>query len=677
MKRSATFLVPLLLLLACAGPDTGPGARELATLPDLDLSRAETGAREQLEAERAELEELIARPETPADELAQAYADLGLLYVTYEFLTAAGVCFENARALEPEDFQWHYLAGYLEMIQGRLPEATARYQQALELEPEYLPAVLRLGRSQLELGRPEPARRWFERALELNSNAAAAHEGMGKAASAAGDHQQAIGHFERALELDPDATGIHYALGQAYRNLGRLEEARAQLALSGDVAARISDPLINPLASLAESAQFYMVQGAEAMDDKDYESAVAAYRATLDKEKSFLAYRGLAIGLERLGDAEGAEKTLAEALVEVPAGNAEDDRRQRATIERSLAGLAALAGREDEALEHYLAALEHAPEQPDVLLRAGNALARRGRFEEAIAHYDRLTAVEPQWTPAILEKRATALVNLGRGDAAVADFTRAVEAVPDDPRLRLRFAEALEFLGDPAAAEAQRAAAAEHIEDDADRLPLVAAAARHLARQGDFTAAIERFREALELDGDDLELRYDLASLLGHTRQLDEAVAEFETLIAAAPRHDPARRGQIAALVLAGRFAEARVKLQEALRTFPRNVDFALLQVRLLATAPDPRVRDGDLALTIARRVYAERQESAVRQALALAYARAGMFAEATVIQRQLLEEAEHAGEEALAAERRSRLDAFQGGEAWTATTAGEILAAG
>ena len=418
-----------------------------------------------------------------------------------------------------------------------------------------------------------------------------------------------------------------------------------------------------------------MVQGAEAMDDKDYEAAVAAYRSALEKEKSFLAYRGLAIGLERLGDPDAAARTLEEALAEVPAGDPESDRRERATIERSLAGLAALAGREEEALARYLASLEHAPDQPDVLLRAGNALARRGHFEEAIVHYDRLIAVAPEWTPAILEKRATALVNLGRGDEAIRDFSRAVDAAPGDPRLRLRFAEALEFLGDPTAAAAQRAAAAERLEDEADRLPLIAAAARHLARQGDFDAAIERFREALELTPGDQELRYDLASVLGHVRRLDEAVAEFETVIAAAPRHDAARRGQIAALVLAGRLGEARGKLQEALRTFPRNVDFALLQVRLLSIAPDPRVRDGELALEIARRVYAERQSPAVRQALAFAYARAGMFDEATVIQRLLLEEAEHAGEDDLAAARRSRLDAFKDGEAWTASSAGEILA--
>ncbi len=129
------------------------------------------------------------------------------------------------------------------------------------------------------------------------------------------------------------------------------------------------------------------------LPDLDLSRAEAGARQQLE---AFLAYRGLAIGLERLGDAEGAEQALAEALAEVPAGNPEDDRRQRATIERSLAGLAALNRRDEEALKHYLAALEHAPEQPDVLLRAGNALARQGRFEEAIALYDRLTAVEPQ-----------------------------------------------------------------------------------------------------------------------------------------------------------------------------------------------------------------------------------------------------------------------------------------
>ncbi len=129
------------------------------------------------------------------------------------------------------------------------------------------------------------------------------------------------------------------------------------------------------------------------------------------------------------------------------------------------------------------------------------------------------------------------------------------------------------------------------------------------------------------------------------------------------------------ALILAARFGEARVKLQDALRSFPRHEGFALTQVRLLATAPDPRVRDGSLAVAIAERVYAERREPPVRQALALAYAARGSFAEAVELQRQLVLEAEGAGDPVYLEASRSRLDAFEGGDAWVAGSPGEILA--
>ncbi len=417
----ALLLPALLLALACGGAEI---ALELQPLPALDLSGAEAGARDQLVAQRDAVERLIVTGGTAPAELAQAFGDLGLLYVTYEFLEAAEGCFANARRLAPEDFRWHYLLGYLKMIQGFLPEANDLYERTLELEPDFLPAVLRLGRGELGQGRQAAARAWFERALELDGRAAAAHEGLGKVASAEGDDAAAIEHFRRALELAPEASGIHYALAQAYRNLGQLDEARSQLARSGDVAARIVDPLINPLASLATSAQFYIVQGAEAMDDGDYAASAAAFQAALEQDPdSVAAARGAAVGLERLGDVQGAREVLESVL-----DRAEGE--DRALLLSNLGGLAALAGDENTALQRYLESLAEIPDQPGLLLRAANALARRGRFEEAITLYDRLIEVTPEWTAAVLEKRATALVNLGRQDEALGRFSACRRACP-------------------------------------------------------------------------------------------------------------------------------------------------------------------------------------------------------------------------------------------------------
>lgn len=697
MTRAAPLLVLALtvaavLLAAACGPSTEESAvpdaegrtatterttadDSLQPLPALDLSAADAGAREQLETRRAEVQALLDAGADDPVATAEALAGLGLLYLTYEFLDAAGVCFDNARHLDDGNFRWQYLAGYLAMIQGRLSPAIEFYGRTLELEPEYLPAVLRLGRSHLEQGEPEEAARWFERALELDPSAAAAHAGLGRTASASGDSAVAVERFGRALELDPEATALHYALAQAYRNLGDLDRARYHLESSGDVNTRIADPLINPLANLAESAQFYIVQGAEAMDDRDFEAAAAAFRSAVDKDAAdFSAHRGLAMALERLGDAEGAVAAYKRALEDGATGDDDRDRDERAGMLRALGLLAAAEGQDAAALVDYQQSLALRPNQPDLLLRLGNALARQRRFDEAIEHYDRLIELQPEWRPAVLEKRATALVNLGRGDEAIADFEAAVESAPNDPRLRLRFAEALDFLGHAERARGVRGTLEGDATDGPAKAALLADRARGALGRQDFANAAELFAEAVESTPDNLELRFQLASVLGHLGRFDDASKQLATVLEAAPRHEPARRSQIIALLLAERYGPARVALQDALRTFPRHVGFALVQVRLLAMSPAEDVRDGALALEIAQRVAAERQDLPTAESLALALAAAGRTDEAAILQRRLIVEAEAAELQPLVESLRVRLTAFEAGRPWVAQSPDEIL---
>ncbi len=667
----STALIPL--CLSCLLFAVQTSAQTLEPIPELDLSVTGSGAREQLSEQRAAVEALLADDDSDPVRLAAELGDLGLLYLLYDFLEPAAVCFDNARRLAGDDFRWPYLLGYARALQGRLEQASGFFRETLELAPGDVPAAVRLGRAELQLGRPDTARAAFEQALAADDAVAAAHEGLGKAARLAGDTQAAVRHLERALELDPAATGVHYALAQAYRDLRRLEQAATHLERAGDVAARLDDPLIQPLASLAESTQFYLVQGAEALEDGDHESAATAFSAVLERDaSSFPAHRGLAISLDRLGDRDGARRTFEQALARATTGDPEQDRRERAGILRSLGLLEADAGRGRQALEHYQASLALDDGQPDLLLRAGNALARGRRFAEAVERYDRLLELEPEWAPVVLERRATALVNLGRGEQAIADFTRAVAIAPEDVRLRLRFARALEFLGKRELAEAERRAAERVAGDGAGRKPLLLEDARRLTREGDYATAIERYREVLEIAPEDREVRLALATVLGHLGRLQAAAGEFRQVIAGSPRHAPAHRGLITALLLAERYGEARVALQQALAAFPLDAPFALTQVRLLATAPDPRVRDGALALEIARRLHAERQDPAVREALALAQAAAGELTRAAELLRQRVEEAEKYGKPAAAL--RSKLTAFEAGEAWTAASPDEIL---
>ncbi|MEM7479810.1 MAG: tetratricopeptide repeat protein [Acidobacteriota bacterium] len=653
----------LLGLAACGGR---PSAKwpDLQPTPDLDLSGAEAGARDQLESQRAEIEALLAQPAT-ADaqaEAAESFGALGLLYVAYEFLAAAEVCLDNAATLQPEDYRWTYLRGYLAGVQGRLPEAVARYEETLEREEALLPAWLRLGRAHLELGESAAARRAFEEALRLAPEVAAAHEGLGRVAAAEGDPAAAVEAFERALALEPRATGVYYALGQAHRDLGDGEAAAAALARRGDVATRIPDPLISSLANVAESAQFYLMQGAEALEDERFEDAAAAYREAIERDPGQLAAaRGLAFALEALGDAEGAIGVLEEGLEWVAPDAPDDD---LAEVLRLLGGLHLRLGRHSEGIERLRESLALNPDRPTLRAALANALARTERFDEALVEFDRLVDEMDDSDPAIpalWEKRGTVRMALGQRRGALADFRAAAAAEPADSELRRRLAAALDRLGDSAAAARERAAA-ERLAGGSDGVARLRVAESRV-RAGRYEEAIALYRETLRQDPTLQPARFGLASVLGHLGRFDQAVAEFEALLESSPRSGVAHRGRVVSLLLAERWGEARLALRDALSALPRDRDLALTQIRLLATAPDPRVRDGALAEEVARRVAQVSDSASSREALALALAEQGLFPPAIELQRSL--------SGALAAE---RLAAFEAGRAWTARGADEIL---
>lgn len=662
---------------AARGPASIAPGGELEPVPRPDVSRADPAVREQLAAQWRLLDERLARRADDPAAAAEAFAQLGMLYVAYDFLPPARVCFANAERLVTSDARWPYLGGYVAQLEGDVAAARRGLRRALDLDPRSLPAVLRLARLELDAGELEAAGALFADALERDPSSAPAHEGTGRVAAGTGKPREAIDAFERALELQPGANALHYALAQAWRQLGDVERAREHLALAGDISTTIADPLLSPLTTAARSAQFYLIQGGEALADAEYEVAASAFRAALEQDPQELkAYKGLAYSLDKLGDVEGAIAQLRRAVAEGRSENAAEERRQRAEAFQALGSLLALTGRDGAAVAAFRDSLALAPAQPGVRLKLANALARTGALRQAVAEYDAVLAAEPEAAPQVLVKRATALVNLGRREEALADFRRAVAAAPDDASVRLRYAAALDFLGQRERAAEERRAADRLAGSSADQAELLVEAARAHVAAGRHEAAAASLRGAVRLVPDRSDVRYQLAAVLAHLGRYPEALPEFRRVIEEAPRHAAARRGELVALVLAGRYGEARVRLNEHMKLFPLDADVAHLQARLLASNPDPRVRDGALALEIARRLAAARPQLAVRETLAMAHAEAGQFGEAVALQEALLAETERRGDAERARAARARLDSYRRGQAWSAASPQEIVVA-
>jgi len=660
------------LALGAGGCGAGGGAArpELVAVPEPDLASAEAAVREQVTGARAAVERLAADPATPDGELAEAYGELGLVHVTYSFLDAAEAAVTNARSLAPEDARWPYLLGYLFEIQGRLDEAQEVLEAAVALAPGDLPSLVRLGRVRLERGEVDAAREAFERVLEVEPGNAAGLEGLGRVAAAEGDAARAVELFERVLEAQPSASSVRHALGLAYRRLGDLARAEAELDRGGDAPVLFVDPLLARTMELGRSAEIYRVRGAQAFAEERFDIAAEAYREAVEIDPDdFTTRKALGFSLQKLGDVDGAIEQLETALERGTSGDEERDRLERSEVHRILGGLLVLTGREDEGIEHFRAGLALDPDRADTRMKLANALARRGRFAEAIGHYDRLLELQADHAPTLV-RRGSARLNLGRTQAGLADLERAAAAAPEDPEVRQRYAEALEFAGDAAGAARERAAAA-RLASGGERAELAAREGGRLLRAGDLGGAEAAYRRALVADPGLTDARYQLASILGHRGRLAEAIEEFDRVVEEAPFHGPARRGRATALMLMGRWTEARERLDADLREMPRDRALAQVFARLLAIAPDPRVRDGRRALAVARRVYEAGADPQAAETLAMAYAEAGFYDEAERLQSGV---ASAGGGGGLAGD---RLERYRSGQPWRAGSPDEVFAVG
>lgn len=210
---------------------------------------------------------------------------------------------------------------------------------------------------------------------------------------------------------------------------------------------------------------------------------------------------------------------------------------------------------------------------------------------------------------------------------------------------------------------------------DLDRGNELAREAFRLSREGDGETAIAKYRAALEIAPELHGARFALARLYAALSRFEEAKQEFEILAAANPQDVASHRGKATALLLLGRWAEARASLEESLKTVvPRDGQLAHLLARVLASAPEDAARDGSLALEMAMWVYDVQKKTAVGETVAMAFAEIGEFQRAIDVQNAMIRIVEEAGDEALLALMRERLAAYTSQQPWRARSPLEIV---
>ncbi len=187
---------------------------------------------------------------------------------------------------------------------------------------------------------------------------------------------------------------------------------------------------------------------------------------------------------------------------------------------------AALAdgGRVDEAIGHYLAALEISPNDEMAHNNLGAALAARGQFEEAIAQYREALRIKPDCEMAH-NNLALALLGRGQVDEAITHFRETLRIRPDSAIVHYNLGLALLGRGQLEEAIAHFRKALEIKEDIAvahHRLGLA------LAARGRDEEAIVHLERALEITPGDAQAHNDLGVLLARRGRVAEAIVQFQ-----------------------------------------------------------------------------------------------------------------------------------------------------
>jgi tetratricopeptide (TPR) repeat protein len=477
-----------------AATSSGDKAPRPVSLPD--LSQAAPSVQEQIRAVHSALMRQIEQPGTPATDLANAYGEMGKLFMAAEFGNAAESSLLNAQMLAPGDMRWPYYLGHLYKEQGANDKSMASFEQALRLRPDDVATLIWLGEAHLAQDRPDAAEPHFTKARSLQPRAAAALAGLGRVFLAKRDYAGAAKYLEEVLALNPQAGIVHYSLAMAYRGLGDLAKAEAHLRQRGKGEVLVPDPLMQEVRGMLKSAASYESLGISALERGDSAAAAAYFR------------RGI----------------------------------------------------------------EVAPDSASLHHRLG-----------------------------------TALFLGGDARAGQAQFEAALRISPD-------FARAHYSLG------------------------------VLMASTGRYQQAIERLSAAVKSDPDYVEATLLLADLLRHSGRLDESLRRYGDVIRIDPRLAEGRLGHALALAAMGRYPQARDRLIEATNAHPDQPDLLQALARLLAAAPDPRVRDGARAVALMETVVKQQRTPELDETMAMAYAETGDFQQAVAWQRQAIAAAERIG---------------------------------
>ena len=176
---------------------------------------------------------------------AEAYYNLGTLYLTRHLLADARNNLQQALKLRPEYAEaWNNL-GMVSAEQGNESEAIEDFQKCLQFRPTYITALINYGNLLRRKGDFDGARKLLLRALEVNPDDPDATYSLGMLYARQNELQQASEYLEKAVRLRPDNADALNNLGVLLVRMQKYPAAKEKFELCIAVAPAFDQGYLN------------------------------------------------------------------------------------------------------------------------------------------------------------------------------------------------------------------------------------------------------------------------------------------------------------------------------------------------------------------------------------------------------------------------------------------------
>lgn len=260
---------------------------------------------------------------------------------------------------------------------GDLAAAEQLFRQILGGDPNHAPSLHVMGIIALDVQKPDIGAELVRTAINLRPDNPTFHLTLGRILNRQDKKEDAIESYKKALSLKPDFTDALNNLGTVYLSLREYDKA-------SDIFQKILEKNPQDFNALCNMASIHYQKG-------EYEESIARCHAALSLHtKRASVYYDLGMSLLALDDIE-------------------------------------------EALPHFLTAIELEPDYTDALLSIGNIYRHKGLLEKAVSYYAKIKAIKFDETACI--GIAMVYLDQGRLEDALMETEYAIQYAPESARL--------------------------------------------------------------------------------------------------------------------------------------------------------------------------------------------------------------------------------------------------